>query len=75
MSDSRELKKIISKENKVLKGSAFLTDDLNKKKDRESYMFENMDKNLAFIEAKKSDNNNTENLLKEFKKKIQVLQK
>ena len=69
MSDSRELKKIISKENKVLKGSAFLTDDLNKKKDRESYMFENMDKNLAFIEAKKSDNNNTENLLKEFKKK------
>ena len=31
MSDSRELKKIISKENKVLKGSAFLTDDINKK--------------------------------------------
>jgi len=69
MSDSRELKKIISKENKVLKGSAFLTDDINKKKDRENYMFENMDKNLAFIEAKKNDNNNTENLLKEFQKK------
>ena len=32
MSDNRELKKIISKENKVLKGSAFLTDDINKKK-------------------------------------------
>lgn len=68
MSDNRELKKIISKENKVLKGSAFLTDNLNKKKDRESYMYEHMNKNLAFIEAQKI-NSNSKNLLEEFRKK------
>ena len=49
MSDSRELKKVISKKNKVLKGSVFLTNDLNKKKDRESYMYDNMSENLAYI--------------------------
>ena len=74
MSDNRELKKVISKENKTLKGSAFLTDDLNKKKDREKYMYENMSENLAYIEAKKKSKNK-EKLLEEFKQKYKSYRK
>ena len=74
MSDNRELKIVISKENKVLKGSAFLTDDLNKKKYRERYMYENMSENLAYIEAKKKFKNK-EKLLEEFKQKYKSYRK
>ena len=53
MSENRELKKIIAEENKVLKGSAYLSKKSVKKIDREAFMYENMSQNLSFIEAKK----------------------
>ena len=70
MNDSRELKKIIAEKNKVLKGSSFLIDkDTTNKIDRESFMYENMDKNLAFLFEKKINNLNHDKLLKNFRDK------
>ena len=72
MSENRELKKIIAEENKVLKGSAYLTKKSIEKIDREGYMYENMSQNLSFIEAKKNEKGCHKTLLKNFKEKYKT---
>jgi MoaA/NifB/PqqE/SkfB family radical SAM enzyme len=69
MSENRELKKIIAEDNKVLKGSAYLSSKSVKKIDRESFMYENMSQNLSFKEAKKNEKGCHKALLNNFKER------
>ena len=69
MNDNRELKKFIFKDNKVLKGSVYLKKNQGKSIDRDNYMLEHMQDNLAFKEKLLKNNKcDSKRLLAEFQK-------
>ena len=70
MNDTRELSKFIIEQNKILKGSVYLKKLSDKAVNKDAYMIENMNTNLAFIEGLKGRKENKEVILKEFQERF-----